>query len=96
MLKSFLYQLPDHRNQKGKRYEIGAIWLSSILAVLSGANSYRKISKFIKKHYARLEALLEVEWKHRPSYTTIRAIIQATSATDLEACFREYSASLAE
>lgn len=96
MLKSFLYKLSDHRNKKGIRYEIGAIWMCSILAVLSGANSYRKIAKFIKKHYPRLVQLLGVEWKYRPSYTTIRAIIQATSASKLEECFREYSAKLDE
>ena len=96
MLKSFLYKLSDHRRRQGLRYEIGSIWLCTILAVLSGANSYRKIAKFIKKHYPQLSSLLGVEWKYQPSYTTIRAIIQETEAAALEKCFREYSAELSE
>ena len=95
MLKSFLFKLKDHRRRQGTRYEIGAIWLCAILAVLSGAKSYRQISRFIKKHYPRLAEVIGLEWKRRPAYTTIRAIIQETDPIELESCFRTYSGELA-
>lgn len=95
MLKSFLFNLKDHRRKQGTRYEIGAIWLCAILAVLSGAKSYRQISRFIKKHYPRLAVVIGLKWKKQPAYTTIRAIIQETDRVELERCFRTYSAELA-
>ena len=94
MLKSFLFKLKDHRRKQGTRYEIGAIWLCAILAVLSGAKSYRQISRFIKNHYTRLAEVIGIEWKRQPAYTTIRAIIQETDPIELENCFRTYSGEL--
>lgn len=95
MLKSFLLKIKDHRRRQGRRYQLGHILFLSILAILSQADSYRKIHAFIKLHYQTLNELLGLNWRRLPAYTTIRAIIQGTSPAELEACFREYSASLA-
>jgi len=51
MLKSFLFKVKDHRRKQGRRYELGHILLFTILAILSGADSYRKVQKFIVAHY---------------------------------------------
>lgn len=51
MLESFLFNIKDNRRKQGRRYELGHILLFSILGVLSGANSYRKVKKFIVAHY---------------------------------------------
>lgn len=96
MLRSFLFEIKDHRRAQGKRYEQGHILLFAILAILSGATSYRKIQQFIMGHYDVLDELFGLKWKRKPAYTTIRDIIQGTSATELEACFRRYSAELVE
>ncbi len=96
MLHSFLFEITDHRRKQGIRYQQGHILLFSILAILSGATSYRKIHQFIVSHYDELNEIFDLNWKRMPAYTTIRGIIQGTSATELEQSFRKYSASLAE
>jgi predicted transposase YbfD/YdcC len=94
MLQSFLFRLKDHRRAQGRRYLLGQILLFSILAILSGANSYRKIHLFIHAHYETLNRLFGLEWKQVPAHTTVREIIHHTSSTELEDCFRAYSADL--
>jgi len=96
MLKSFLFKLKDHRRKQGQRYKLGHILLFSILAILSGADSYRKVQKFIVIHYDRLNEIFDLKWKRMPAYTTIRDIIQGTSGTELEQSFRQYSEGLLE
>lgn len=96
MLESFLFKIKDHRRKQGRRYELGHILLFSILAMLSGADSYRKVQKFIVAHYATLDEIFALNWKRMPAYTSIRDIIQGTSATELEQSFRQYSQVLAE
>ena len=96
MLKSFLFKIPDHRRKQGRRYELGHILLFTILAILSGADSYRKVQKFIVTHYDRLDEIFDLKWKRMPAHTTIRDIIQGTSGPELEQSFRQYSQVLAE
>ncbi len=96
MLKSFLSKIKDHRRKQGKRYELEHILLFSILAILSGATSYREIHEFIVTHYDTLNEIFGLNWKRMPAYTTIRLIIQGTSGAELEKSFREYSQELAE
>jgi pullulanase/glycogen debranching enzyme len=91
-----LFKIKDHRRKQGRRYELGHILLFSILAMLSGADSYRKVRKFIVAHYDTLDEIFALNWKRMPAYTSIRDIIQGTSATELEQSFRQYSQVLAE
>jgi hypothetical protein len=95
MLESFLFKIKDHRRKQGRRYELGHILLFTILAILSGADSYRKVQKFIVRHYDQLNELFDLEWKRMPAYTSIRDIIQGTNGTELEQSFREYSQEIA-
>ncbi len=96
MLKSFLSKIKDYRRKQGRRYELEHILLFSILAILSGGTSYRKIHKFIVAHYDPLNEIFDLDWDRMPAYTTIRDIIQGTSRTDLEKSFRQYSQELAK
>lgn len=96
MLESFLFKIKDHRRKQGRRYELGYILLFTILAILSGADSYRKVQKFIVRHYDRLNELFDLNWKRMPAYTSIRDIIQGTNGDELEQSFREYSQGLTE
>jgi hypothetical protein len=96
MLKSFLFKIKDHRRKQGRRYELGPILLFSIMAILSGADSYRTVQKFIVAHYDTLAEIFELNWKRMPAHTTIRDIIQGTSGPELEQSFRQYSQVLAE
>jgi len=96
MLKSFLFKVKDHRRKQGRRYELGHILFFSILAILSGADSYRKIHKFVVARYDILNETIDLGWKRMPAHTTIREIIQGTSGVELEQSFREYSHILAK
>ena len=95
MLQSFLSKIKDHRRPQGRRYTLEHILSFTILAVLSGATSYRKVHAFIKTHYDTLNQLFGLNWKRLPAYTSLREIIQGTSSAEVEACFRVYSADLA-
>ena len=94
MLTSFLFQIKDHRRKEGRRYQLGHILLFSIFAMLSGADSYRKVHKFIVARYSVLNEMCQLDWKRLPAYTTIRNIIQGVSSSELEEQFRAYSDAL--
>ena len=96
MLKSFLSEIKDNRRKEGRRYELPHILLFSIFAILSGADSYRKIHTFIKGRYGILSEKFGLKWKKIPAYTTIRNIIKGLSACSPEECFRKYSLKLSE
>jgi len=96
MLKNFLCGIKDHRRKQGKRYDLEHILLFSILAILSGAISYRKIHKFIVARYDILNEIFDLNWDKMPAHTTVRDIIQGTSKTELEKSFRQYSQALAK
>ncbi len=94
MLKSFLFEIKDKRRDQAKQYQLGDILLISILAILSEADSYRKIHKFIEVHYKKLDKEFNLNWKYIPAYTTIRNIIQGCDRSSIEKAFRRYSESL--
>lgn len=96
MLESFLFEIKDKRRGQGKQYQLGHILLISILAILSNADSYRKIHQFIKIHYKKLNAEFGFNWKNIPAYTTIRNVIQGCDRSSLEKEFRNYSKALIE
>lgn len=96
MLRSFLFKVKDHRRKQGRRYELGHILFLAILAILSGADSYRKVQKFIVAHYESLNEIFGLNWKRLPAHTSIREIIQGTSGQELEESFRDYTQALVE
>ena len=91
MLQTIFQKIPDHRRSQGRRYDLANVLLFSILAIMSGADSYRKIHIFIKRHFKLLKNEFKANWKKVPSYTVIRDIIQATNGQELEKAFREHS-----
>jgi hypothetical protein len=91
---SLLATIPDPRRAEGKRYQLPHVLLFSILAIVSGANSYRGVRTFIMVHRQRLNKAFKLRWKRPPSYTALRYILQGLSATDVEKVFREHSADL--
>lgn len=76
MLRSFLSEIKDTRRKEGRRYEPGYILLFPIFAILSGADSYRKIHTFIRGNYETLCEKFGLKRKRIPAYTTIRNIIR--------------------
>lgn len=85
----------DPRRAQGQRYEFVPFLTMLLLAVLSGATSYRKIAAFIEVHCARLNALFGISWKETPSYVAIRHLLMGLRETDIEQAVRRQGRYLA-
>jgi len=94
LLQSYFQEVKDVRRGQGKQYDLGNILLLSVLAILSGATSYRKIHIFIDIHFSFLQEFFGIRWKRVPAYTTIRKILLKVNSASLEAVFRRYSQEL--
>jgi hypothetical protein len=70
------------------------VLLFSILAIVTGANSYRGIRTFIKTHLKRLNKAFKIGWKRPPAHTAIRYILQGLNPADVEKVFRQHAADL--
>jgi len=95
MLLEMLKSIPDNRRAQARQYDLAHVILFSILAIASGADSYRKIDDFIREHFKRLMEYFKLQWKKAPAYTTIRIIIADINSEELEKAFRKYSKNLA-
>jgi predicted transposase YbfD/YdcC len=90
MLNS-LKSIKDFRRKQGQRYDLGTLLFLSITAILSGANSYRKMEIFIRLQFNELKENFGFTWENAPSYSAIRNVIQGVSSEELEKVFRENS-----
>lgn len=93
LLDSFL-DLEDFRRGQGLQYQIGYVMHFSVLAILSGADSYRKIHIFISKKLKEYREEFNIKWAKAPSYSTIRNIILGVDSLNLEAVFRTHAEAL--
>jgi hypothetical protein len=91
---SHLGTVHDPRRAEGKLYQLPHVLLFSILAIVTGANSYRGIRTFIKAHLKRLNKAFKIGWKRPPAHTAIRYILQGLNPADVERVFREHAADL--
>jgi hypothetical protein len=96
MLLECLSKVADPRRGQGRRYRLEYILLFSVLAMLCGATSYRKIQRFIKARRERLNEWFGLQWKRAPAHTSIRYILQALEPAQLEQAFRAHSQQLLE
>jgi DDE_Tnp_1-associated len=93
-LVGLLSEIPDPRRREGKLYQLRYVLLFSILAVVTGGNSYRSIETFITAHRRRLNAAFGLHWKRAPSHTAIRYILQGLDPKAVEQAFRRHAAGL--
>ncbi|MCP4490141.1 MAG: ISAs1 family transposase [Gammaproteobacteria bacterium] len=91
-----LNTIKDHRRGQGKQYDLAHVLQFSIMALLSNADSYRKIHDFMDTHREKFNEYFGLDWKKAPAYTTIRNIILNTSGSELERIFREHGGVLTE
>jgi len=89
-----LREIPDSRRAEGKLYKLPHVLLFSILAVVTGGNSFRSIETFIKVHRRRLNAAFGLRWKRAPAHTAIRYILQGLDPQAVEQVFRRHPAGL--
>ncbi len=93
-LLDLLKQVPDPRRAEGQLYKLPYVLLFSILAVVSGANSYRGIVTFIHANRKRLNAAFGLHWKRAPAHTALRYILQGLDPAAVEQIFRRHAAGL--
>jgi len=91
-----LNEIPDPRRAEGKLYKLPYLLLFSVLAVITGGNSFRSIETFIKVHRRRLNAAFGLHWKRAPAHTAIRYILQGLDPQAVERAFRRHAAALNE
>jgi hypothetical protein len=96
MLREYLKKIPDHRRGQGQRYKLHDILFVSILAILSGADSYRDIVRFSKGHLKKLKNLFCLSWKRAPSKSILSDIFCGINSLFLENIFRDYSHDLSK
>lgn len=90
-LLGLLEDVPDHRRAEGKIYRLPHVLLFSILAIVSGGNSYRSIATFIDTHRRRLNRAFGLRWRRAPAHTAIRYILQGLDNDAVEAAFRRHA-----
>jgi hypothetical protein len=90
-LLAALEGIPDPRRRQGRRYPLAHLLLFSVLAVLAGATSYRRIRLFIGAHRERLDATFGARFRRAPAVNTLRALLHALDPADLEAAFRRHA-----
>jgi len=93
-LLTMLSEIPDPRRAEGKLYRLPHVLLFTILAIVSGANSYRSVRTFMKAHRAQLNKAFGIGWKNAPVHSAIRYILQKIKADDVEKIFRRHAADL--
>src|SRR3954471_22347161 len=84
-------EIPDPRRRQGRRYGLAHLLLFSVLAVLAGATSYRRIRLSVGVHRERLDATFGARFRRPPAVDTLRALLHALDPAELEAAFRRHA-----
>ena len=93
-LLSALKAVPDPRRAQGKRYPLDYLLLFTVLALLSGARSYRGIITFLEQRRVLLNRHFGVDLKRAPAVNTLRTILQSLETDALEEVFRRHAKAL--
>jgi len=93
-LLDVLADVPDPRRAQGQLYKLPHVLLFSILAIVTGCNSYRGIVTFIAVHRRRLNATFGLKWRRAPAHTAVRYILQGLDPAAVEVIFRHHAALL--
>lgn len=91
MLLDYLNKLTDKRRGQGKRYPLGYIILFSLLAIMSGADGYTQIARFIDVHLEKLEAIFGIFWVKSPHQDTVRNVLLSIDPKELDNVIDEYN-----
>src|SRR3954469_10950578 len=95
-LLTCLATIPDRRHAEGKMYGQAGVILFSILAMVSGARSYRQIHTLMDRRLGLLNAAFPgAALRRAPAYTSVRSILQGLDEAELEQAFRRHAEGLA-
>src|SRR5437764_14045393 len=90
-LLGLLAEVPDPRRGQGRLYMLPHVLLFSILAIVTGCNSYRGIVTFIDVHRHKLNGTFGLTWRRDPAYTAVRYILKGLAPADVEVAFRRHA-----
>ncbi len=90
-LLNLLADVPDPRRGQGQLYKLPHVLLFSVLAIVTGGNSYRGVETFIHVHRDRLNAAFGLSWRRAPAHTAIRYILKGLDPVAVEAAFRRHA-----
>jgi DDE_Tnp_1-associated len=93
-LVTALGDVPDPRRAQGKRYPLPYLLLFTVLALMSGARSYRGIITFLEARRDLLNQHFGVALKRAPAVNTLRTVLQSLDAEALERAFRHHARDL--
>ena len=93
-LLAALQDVPDPRRAQGKRYPLPHLLLFTVLALLSGARSYRGIITFLEQRREHLNHHFGVDLKRAPAVNTLRTLLQSLPTEALETAFRHHAKTL--
>ncbi len=93
-LLTALQDVPDPRRAQGKRYSLPHMLLFTVLALLSGARSYRGIITFLEQRRTHLNHHFGVDLKRAPAVNTLRTVLQSLQTEALEEVFRRHAKTL--
>ena len=93
-LLAALSEVPDPRRAEGKRYPLAPLLLFTVLALLSGATSYRRIICFLEQRRELLNELFGVTLGRAPAVNTLRTVLQELDGDALERAFRRHAEGL--
>lgn len=91
MLLEILKTIPDQRRPEGREYYLHHILLFSILGLLSGAQTYTDLERFMQTHFQKLKSIFKLKWRRVPHFSAIRKIIIGVFPEDIESAFRKFS-----
>ncbi len=91
VLLAALAAVRDPRRPQGQRYSMSHLLLFSVLAVLAGATSYKKIIAFIALQRDRLNVVFGAGFRRAPAVNTLRHLFLALDGGELEAAFRRHA-----
>jgi hypothetical protein len=94
-LLTCLATIPDRRRAEGKIYGQAGVILFAILAMVSGARSYRQIHTLMDRRLGLLNAAFPgAALRRAPAYTSVRGILQGLDEAELEQAFRRHAEGL--
>lgn len=96
VLLSHLDTIVDPRRREGRRFELSYLLLFTLLAIISGANSYRSITRFMHVRLDWFKSLTGIAWPVAPSHTGLRKCLLKLDGKAIEAALRQHANDNAE
>ena len=93
-LLAALVDVPDPRRAQGKRYPLPYLLMFTVLALLSGAKSYRGVITFLEQRREHLNHHFGVDLQRAPVVNTLRTVLQSLPTEALEEAFRRHAKAL--